>query len=162
MQVQLNRKYVSLHYEHRHHLINHIYEVLNYKFLHGLLVSVLRKENSTYDFWYDWVTEKPVITDQVAIERYINDNTNTSLELRDEKKERDAEMSNNDNEKEHKRYYVMRQFVAETMLTPINVGIFEIDGDNIKKMGYETKSAGQLLVMSYAGRYSPDCKTKLG
>ena len=67
-----------------------------------------------------------------------------------------------DNEKEHKRYYVVHQFVAESMLTPINVGIFEIDGDNIKKMGYETKSAGQLLVMSYAGRYTPDCKTKLG
>ena len=35
----------------------------DYKFLRGLLVSVLEKQNTTYDFWYDWVTEAPNITD---------------------------------------------------------------------------------------------------
>ena len=76
----------------------------DYKFLHGLLVSVLKKQNEVYDFWYDWVTEKPVITDQVAIERYTNDNTNTKLDVHpDEKNEKkDSDISkNNENEQEH-------------------------------------------------------------
>ena len=46
----------------------------DYKYLRGLLYNVLSKENCTYDFWYDWVSDKPIIKDQIAIERYINKN----------------------------------------------------------------------------------------
>ena len=54
----------------------------DYKYLRNLLVTVLEKENSKFDFWYDWVTEKPTITDEIAIGRYINNNTNISFELK--------------------------------------------------------------------------------
>ena len=71
----------------------------DYKFLRGLLISVLEKQNTKYDFWYDWVTEQPTITDRVAIERYINNNTDFSLEIKTDKKE--SETSNDENEKEN-------------------------------------------------------------
>ena len=74
----------------------------DYKFLRGLLISVLEKLNATYDFWYDWVTEKPNITDQIAIERYIKNNQNYSLEIsKDDKKEKEGENKDNENEKEN-------------------------------------------------------------
>jgi len=74
----------------------------DYKFLRGLLVSVLEKQNMTYDFWYDWVTEAPNITDQIAIERYIKNNTDISLETpSDDKKDKDRLPTDNDNEKEN-------------------------------------------------------------
>ena len=73
----------------------------DYKYLRDLLVSVLAKENSKFDFWYDWVSEKPEITDKIAIERYINNNTNISFELKgDDKKDKD-ENKDNENEKEN-------------------------------------------------------------
>ena len=61
----------------------------DYNYLRNLLVNVLQHENCKFDFWYDWVKEKPNITDQIAVERYINNNTNISLELKgDDKKNR--------------------------------------------------------------------------
>ena len=61
----------------------------------------------------------------------------------------------------NERYNVMHQCVAESMLVSVDVAIFEIDGNNVIKKGNDKKPAGQLLFMSYAGRYTPDCKTKL-
>ena len=73
----------------------------DYKFLRGLLLSVLEKENQPYDFFYDWVSEKPTITDQVALERYKNKNYNVSLEILVYQKEREEEYKNNVNEKKN-------------------------------------------------------------
>ena len=73
----------------------------DYKFLRGLLLSALEKEKQLYDFCYDWVSEKPTITDQVAIDRYMNKNYNVSLEILDDKKEKEGESKNNENEKEN-------------------------------------------------------------
>ena len=73
----------------------------DYKFLRGLLLSVLEKENQPYDFCYDWVSEKPTVIDQIAIERYMNKNYNVSLEITDDKKEKEGESKNNENEKEN-------------------------------------------------------------
>lgn len=44
----------------------------DYDYLKKLLYNVLDKNKYEFDFWYDWVNEKPVITDVVSIERYIN------------------------------------------------------------------------------------------
>ena len=73
----------------------------DYKFLRGLLTTVLEREKATFDFWYDWVKEKPVITDEIAIERYIKNNTEISLEIPDDKKEKEEENKINDDEKEN-------------------------------------------------------------
>ena len=74
----------------------------DYKYLRGLLLSVLEKEKQPYDFCYDWVSEKPNITDQVAIDRYMNKNYNVSLEIQgDNKKEKEGESKNNENEQEN-------------------------------------------------------------
>ena len=73
----------------------------DYKYLRGLLLSVLEKENQPYDFCYDWVSEKPTVMDQIAIERYMNKNYNVSLEITDDKKEKEGESKNNENEKEN-------------------------------------------------------------
>jgi serine/threonine protein kinase len=74
----------------------------DYKYLRNLLVKVLQKENSQFDFWYDWVSEKPSINDEVAIERYINNNTNVSLELKgDDKKDKEGDTKGDENEKEN-------------------------------------------------------------
>ncbi len=73
----------------------------DYKFLRGLLVSVLEKEKTTYDFCYDWVTETPNITDKIAIERYIKNNTDVSLETpSDDKKDKERLTTDNENENE--------------------------------------------------------------
>ena len=74
----------------------------DYKYLRNLLVTVLEKENSKFDFWYDWVTEKPAITDEIAIGRYINNNTNISFELKsDDKKDKEGVSKGNENENEN-------------------------------------------------------------
>ena len=75
----------------------------DYNYLRHLLVTSLSKQNSKFDFWYDWVSEKPVISDHISVERYINNNTNVSFELKaDDKKEKENnENSYNDNEKEN-------------------------------------------------------------
>ena len=74
----------------------------DYKYLRNLLVTVLEKENSKFDFWYDWVTEKPTITDEIAIGRYINNNTNISFELKsDDKKDKEGVSKGKENENEN-------------------------------------------------------------
>ena len=73
----------------------------DYKYLRQLLVSTLQESNNQFDFWYDWLNEKPTITDHIAVERYINNNTNISLELKEEKKEKEGETKENENEKEN-------------------------------------------------------------
>ena len=73
----------------------------DYKYLRELLITALKKQNCAYDFWYDWVSEKPDITDKVAVERYINNNTNVSLELNDDKKEKESVTNNDENIKEN-------------------------------------------------------------
>ena len=73
----------------------------DYKFLRGLLTTVLEKQNSQFDFYYDWLTEKPNITDEIAVERYIKNNPEISLELPEEKKEKEDENKINENEKEN-------------------------------------------------------------
>ena len=74
----------------------------DYKFLRGLLTTVLEKQKCGFDFYYDWLTEKPNITDEIAVERYIKNNPNISLELpNDDKKEKDEDNKINENEKEN-------------------------------------------------------------
>ena len=74
----------------------------DYKYLRGLLTTVLAKQNAEYDFYYDWCKEKPVVTDEFAIQRYTKNNTDLSLELPPEAKEKeDGHKSNNENEKEN-------------------------------------------------------------
>ena len=75
----------------------------DYKHLRGLLLSVLEKENSSYDFYFDWIKEKQEITDNIAVERYIKGNYNISLELsNDDKKEKEVDKNKeNENEKEN-------------------------------------------------------------
>ena len=43
----------------------------DYTYLNNLLISVLEKDKLTYDFFFDWVKEKPVINDDIAIKRYV-------------------------------------------------------------------------------------------
>ena len=74
----------------------------DYKYLRNLLVTALEKQNTKFDFWYDWVKEKPNITDHIAVERYINNNTNISFEIKgDDKKEKEGETKNTQNEGEN-------------------------------------------------------------
>ena len=74
----------------------------DYKFLRGLLTTVLEKQKCEFDFYYDWLTEQPKITDEIAIERYIKNNPNISLELpNDDKKEKDDENKIIGDEKEN-------------------------------------------------------------
>ena len=74
----------------------------DYKFLRGLLTTVLEKQKCQYDFHYDWLTEKPNINDEIAIERYIKNNTDISFEMPNEdKKEKDDDNKIIDGEKEN-------------------------------------------------------------
>ena len=74
----------------------------DYEYLRGLLLSILEKENFPYDFQYDWVKEKPNITERIAVERYMKRNYNVSLEISgDDKKEKEGETKENQNEKEN-------------------------------------------------------------
>ena len=43
----------------------------DYTYLNNLLISVLEKDKLTYDFFFDWVKEKPIINDDIAIKRYV-------------------------------------------------------------------------------------------
>ena len=58
----------------------------DYKFLRGLLTSVMEKENIKFDFFYDWLKEAPNITDNISIERYIKNNTNVSFQIKSDDK----------------------------------------------------------------------------
>ena len=75
----------------------------DYKYIRGLLLSVLEKEKQSYDFCYDWLNEKPEINDNVAIERYMKKNYSVSLELSEEDKKgkEDNNHKENENEKEN-------------------------------------------------------------
>ena len=74
----------------------------DYKYLRGLLTTVLAKQNAEYDFYYDWCKEKPVVTDEFAIQRYTKNNTDLSLELPPEAKEKEeGHNKSNENEKEN-------------------------------------------------------------
>ena len=89
----------------------------DYKYLRNLLVSALEKQNTKFDFWYDWVKEKPNIEDQISIERYINNNTNISLEIKeDDKKEKEDETKNNQKKNENN----MSQSKYNTLITSIS------------------------------------------
>ena len=81
----------------------------DYKYLRGLLLSILERENCSYDFWYDWVKEKPYITEHIAVERYMKGNYNISLEISgDDKKEKEGETKENDNSNEKENNMNMR------------------------------------------------------
>ena len=89
----------------------------DYIYLRNLLVSALEKQNTKFDFWYDWVKEKPNIVDQIAVERYINNNTNISLEIKgDDKKEKEGETKNTQNENENN----LSQSKYNTLITSIS------------------------------------------
>ena len=51
----------------------------DYAYLRGLLYSVLNKSKTTYDFYFDWCSNAPVIKDQIAIEKYVKNNFDSSL-----------------------------------------------------------------------------------
>ena len=71
----------------------------DYNYLRSLLLKVLEKENHSYDFYYDWTTENPKITDEISIERYMKKNYNVSLAISgDDKKGKEGENKNKENE----------------------------------------------------------------
>ena len=86
----------------------------DYKYLRGLLLSALEKENCTFDFWYDWVKEKPNITnDHIAIERYMKNNYTISLELSgDDKKEKEGETKDKENLDEKENNMNMNRYTG--------------------------------------------------
>ena len=95
----------------------------DYKLLRNLLVSALEKQNAKFDFWYDWVKEKPEITDKIAVERYINNNTNISLELKgDDKKEKEGETKDTLNENENN--------LSQSKFNSISTSISNNDNNN--------------------------------
>ena len=59
----------------------------DYKFLRGLLTTVLEKQKASFDFYYDWLKEKPNIMDEISIERYIKNNLKINFEISEDKKE---------------------------------------------------------------------------
>ena len=90
----------------------------DYKYLRDLLVSALEEEKSQFDFWYDWLNEKPIVKDNVAIERYIKNNTNVSLEIKDDKKDKHGDIKDNENEKD------------DLALKPLSTSVSNSDGGN--------------------------------
>ena len=82
----------------------------DYKFLRGLLTDILDKEKCSFDFWYDWIKEKPNITDEIAVERYIKNNTEISLEIPDDKKDKDDDNNNKINEDEKENNMNMEKY----------------------------------------------------
>ena len=105
----------------------------DYKFLRGLLVSALEKQNSNYDFWYDWVAEQPNITDRVAIERYINNNTDFSLEIKIDKKENEIPSDENEKENTLSKYNSIRTSASNNE-----------DSKNISEISNNTHSIGNI------------------
>ena len=105
----------------------------DYKFLRGLLVSALEKQNAKYDFWYDWVAEQPNITDRVAIERYINNNTDFSLEIKIDKKENEIPSDENEKENTLSKYNSIRTSASNNE-----------DSKNISEISNNTHSIGNI------------------
>ena len=124
----------------------------DYKYLRDLLVSALEEEKSQFDFWYDWLNEKPIVKDNVAIERYINNNTNVSLEIKDDKKEKHGDNKDNENEKE------------DLALKPLSTSVSNSDvGNNIYSSEVvKTNTAGiNIPVDDYKINASADKKDEL-
>ena len=69
----------------------------DYDYLKKLFYTVLDKNKYEFDFWYDWVDEKPVITDKISAERYINRHCIEINNIQDYNMEKDEQ---NINEKE--------------------------------------------------------------
>ena len=112
----------------------------DYKFLRGLLTTILEKQKCEYDFFYDWLNEKPNITDEIAVERYIKNNPNISLELpNDEKKEKDEDNKVNENEKENNMNMEKYSGLQTDIITDVtskgtySKEINKTDGDIIKQ-----------------------------
>ena len=59
----------------------------DYKFLRGLLITVLEKQKASFDFYYDWLKEKPNINDEISVERYIKNNLKINFEISEDKKD---------------------------------------------------------------------------
>ena len=124
----------------------------DYKYLRGLLLTILEKEKAKYDFYYDWLSKKPVITDNIAVERYINNNTNVSFEIKgDDKKEKESEgkkgekeeenmtiskldtLSNSSDKKEHGQYSYEAQKTSNAVNNLPISGEGENEGNEHKK-----------------------------
>ena len=107
----------------------------DYKYLRNLLVSALEKQNTKFDFWYDWVNEKPNIIDHIAVERYINNNTNVSFELKaDDKKENEGETKNTENENENN--------ISQSKINSLSTSISNNDNYQYSSQVQNTNNAG--------------------
>ena len=118
----------------------------DYKFLRGLLTTVLEKQKCSFDFYYDWLTEKPNITDEIAVERYIKNNPNISLELpNDDKKEKDEDNKINENEKENnmnmEKYSGLQTDInTEEVSKKYSKEVNKTDGDIVNKQKEENEN----------------------
>ena len=118
----------------------------DYKFLRGLLTTVLEKQKCGFDFYYDWLTEKPNITDEIAVERYIKNNPNISLELpNDDKKEKDEDNKINENEKENnmnmEKYSGLQTDInTEEVSKKYSKEVNKTDGDIVNKQKEENEN----------------------
>ena len=145
----------------------------DYKYLRGLLLSTLEKEKCTYDFWYDWVKEKPNITEHIAVERYMKSNYNISLEISgDDKKEKEGESKDkeNSNEKENiniSKYSGLntsnsfndnnRQYSSEVVKTNAAGINISVDNNNLSNSSIEKRNES---VDKKDGKKSKDKKNK--
>ena len=133
----------------------------DYKFLRGLLTDALEKEKCSFDFWYDWVKEKPNITDEIAVERYIKNNTEISLEIPDEKKDKDDDNNKiNEDEKENNinmdKYNRLKTDInsEKTNDKPYNIEVSKTEGDINNKSDLEKSGEKK------EGKKSKDKKNK--
>ena len=137
----------------------------DYKFLRGLLTTVLEKQNCQFDFFYDWLTEKPNITDEIAIERYIKNNPNISLELpNEEKKEKEEENKIDENEKENnmnmeKYSGLQTDITTEQSKTSYSKEVNKTDGD-VNKQKKEESDEKNINIDLKKGSKSKDKKNK--
>ena len=89
----------------------------DYKFLRGLFLTILKKNDFKFDFFYDWLKEPPNVTDKISVERYINNNTNISFQIKtddnssenkptkpNEEKSENSESTKDDNNKKKDSY----------------------------------------------------------
>ena len=133
----------------------------DYKFLRGLLTDALEKEKCSFDFWYDWVKEKPNITDEIAVERYIKNNTEISLEIPDEKKDKDDDNNKiNEDEKENNinmdKYNRLKTDInsEKTNDKTYNIEVSKTEGDINNKSDLEKRGEKK------EGKKSKDKKNK--
>ena len=137
----------------------------DYKFLRGLLTTVLEKQKCEFDFYYDWLTEKPNITDEIAIERYIKNNPNISLELpNEEKKEKEEENKIDENEKENnmnmeKYSGLQTDITTEQSKTSYSKEVNKTDGD-VNKQKKEESDEKNINIDLKKGSKSKDKKNK--